>query len=121
MDYNVLTLAYLGDAVYEIYIREYLINKGIVKVNDLQKEAIKYVSAKAQSDYLKKLIDNNILTNEELDIVNRGRNHKNSHKPKNTDIITYKYATGLETLIGYLRITKNNDRIKEIMNNIIGE
>ena len=121
MNYNVLTLAYLGDSVYELHIREYLISKGIVKVNDLQKEAIKYVSAKAQAEILKKLINNNILTNDELDIVNRGRNHKNNHKPKNTDVITYKFATGLEVLIGYLRINDNNNRIKEIMNYIIGE
>lgn len=121
MNYNVLTLAYLGDSVYELYIREYLIGKGIVKVNDLQKEAIKYVSAKAQAETLKKLIDNNILTNDELDIVTRGRNHKNNHKPKNTDVITYKFATGLEALIGYLRINDDDNRIREIMNYIIGE
>ena len=121
MNYNVLALAYLGDSVYELYIREYLMGKGIVKVNDLQKEAIKYVSARAQAEYLKKLIDNNILTEEEMDIVSRGRNHKNNHKPKNTDIITYKYATGLEALIGYLRVTDYNERIKEIMDYIMGE
>ena len=121
MNYNVLTLAYLGDSVYELYIREYLISKGIVKVNDLQKEAIKYVSAKAQANYLKQLIDNNLLSSEELDIVYRGRNHKNNHKPKNTDIITYKNATGLETLIGYLKLNNNEKRIQDIMNYIIGE
>ena len=118
MNYNVLTLAYLGDSVYELYIREYLISKGIVKVNDLQKEAIKYVSAKSQANYLKELIDNDLLSKEELDIVYRGRNHKNNHKPKNTDIITYKNATGLETLIGYLKLNNNEQRIQDIMNYI---
>ncbi len=115
---NNLVLAYLGDAIYELYIREYLINKGICKVNTLQTESIKYVSAKSQSDYLQKLIDNNFLTKEEIEIVKRGRN-MDSHSKKNTDIITYKRSTGLECLIGYLRINNNEQRINEIMNFIV--
>ena len=62
---NVLVLAYLGDSIYEIYIREYLIKKGIAKVNDLQKEAIKYVSAKQQCNYLKEMLANNFFNEEE--------------------------------------------------------
>ena len=73
---NSLTLAYLGDAVYEVYIRKYLINKGIIKVNELQKNAVKYVSAKAQSDILEKLISKGVLTEHEQNIVKRARNHK---------------------------------------------
>lgn len=115
---NVLVLAYLGDSIYESHVREYLINKGISNVKDLQIESLKYVSAKQQSKLLKMLLDNNILTEEEKEIVNRGRNHKGSRHPKNCDIITYKYATALETLIGYLYLNKDNDRIKEIMNKI---
>ncbi len=118
---NVLALAYLGDAVYEIYIRKYLINKGIIKVKELQAEAIKFVGAKGQAMYLKELINNNFLTKEELDIVNRGRNHKGSRHPKGTDIVTYKYATGLESLIGYLYLSNKTDRIDEIMKEIIGD
>ncbi len=118
---NVLALAYLGDAVYEIYIRKYLINKGIIRVKELQAEAIKFVSAKGQAMYLKELINNNFLTKEELDIVNRGRNHKGSRHPKGTDIVTYKYATGLESLIGYLYLSNKTDRIDEIMKEIIGD
>lgn len=121
MTNNSLTLAYLGDAVYELYIRNFLISKGIVKVNNLQKEAVKYVSAKAQAYYLKSLIDIKFLKDEELIVVYRGRNHKNGHKPKNTDVVTYKNATGLEALIGYLYINNNSDRIQEIINYIIGE
>ena len=79
---NMLTLAYMGDAVYEERIREYLISTGLCKVNDLQKEAVKYVSAKGQSDYLKMMIENNFLTEDELNIVTCARNHKNNHKPK---------------------------------------
>ena len=73
---NVITLAYLGDAVYEVYVRDYLIKKGIAKVEELQKEAINFVSAKSQSRILDYLIDNDILNKDEIDIVKRGRNYK---------------------------------------------
>ena len=116
---NSLSLAYLGDAVYELYIRKHLVKKNL-KVNELQKKSVDYVSAKAQSKYLDKLVENNILTNEEIEIVKRARNHK-SHSSKSADIITYKKSTGLEALIGYLEITNNKDRIKEIMKYIVGE
>lgn len=110
---NVITMAYLGDAIYELKIREYLINKGIIYVDELQKKEIDYVSAKSQARILEYLIDNNILSDDELDIVKRGRNYKRNYHPKNTDIITYKMSTGFEALIGYLYIT-NKDRLNEI-------
>lgn len=113
---NVITLAYLGDSVYEVYIREYLISKGIVYVVDLQKEAIKYVSAKSQAKILDYLVNNNYLSEEEVNIVKRGRNYKRDSHPKNTDIITYKKSTGFECLIGYLYLSKNINRLNEIMN-----
>ena len=115
---NNLVLAYLGDAVYELWIREYLINKGLKKVNDLQNESIKYISAKSQVLHLHRLIDNNILTEEEIDIVKRGRN-SSSHNKRNVDIVTYKKSTGLECLIGYLKINNKQDRINEIMKFIV--
>lgn len=115
IDINVLALAYLGDALYEVYIRKYLIEQGIVNVNELQEASIKYVSAKGQAYYLKLLLDNKFLTEEEIDIVHRGRNHKSHKSPKNTDINTYKWATGLETLIGYLYFAGKIDRINDIM------
>ena len=114
---NVLALAYLGDAIYEVYIREKLINKGINNVDKLQTESVKYVSAKGQANILDKLIDNNFLSDEEIEIVKRGRNYKRSSHPKNTDIITYKCSTGFEALIGYLYLT-NKDRLNEILNQI---
>ena len=117
---NVLSLAYLGDAVYEMYVRDYLIKKGIAKVEDLQKEAINFVSAKSQSKILDYLIDNNILSDIEIDIVKRGRNYKRESHPKNTDIITYKMSTGFEALIGYLYLDNKIDRLDEIMNIIFG-
>lgn len=117
---NVITLAYLGDAVYETYVREYLIRNGIAKVEELQNEAIKYVSAKSQCKILTYLVDNNLLTDMELDIVKRGRNYKRASHPKNTDIITYKMSSGFEAMIGYLYLNGNKDRVDEIMNYILG-
>ncbi len=119
IDYNILTLAYIGDAVYEIYIREYLIKQGIMKVNNLQHEAIKYVSAISQRKFLEKLINENILTDKEINIMMRARNHKGTRHPKNTDIITYKYATAFEAIIGFLYLNKDNTRIEEILEKII--
>ena len=116
---NPLILAYIGDSVYDLYIRKYLINKGICKVDLLQKESIKYVSAKGQAMFLKQMLDYNILKDDEINIVTRARNHKVNHKPKGCDIITYKYATGLEALIGYLYYNNQIDRIEEIMNYIV--
>ena len=116
---NSLALAYLGDSIYELYIRTYLIDKGINKVNTLQEEAKKYVSAKSQALILNKI--NEYLTNEEIDVVKRARNHKRHKSPKNTDIVTYKLSTGLEALFGYLFLTKQNKRIDELMSLIVGE
>ncbi len=116
---NSLVLAYLGDSVYELLIRNYFINEGINKVNNLQKMVTKYVSAKGQAYLINYLIENNILTEEELDIVKRGRNSKVISHPKNTDILTYKWATSLECLFGYLYIKDNKKRIEELFNIIM--
>lgn len=116
---NILALAYLGDSVYELYIRNFLINKGIYKVNNLQKESLNYVTAKAQSKFIENLLDNNLLNEDELDIVKRGRNAKVYSHPKNTDILTYKYATSLECLFGYLYLLKKYDRIDELLKIIL--
>lgn len=120
LEVNVLVLAYLGDTIYEDYIRKFLINKGIGNVNDLQKAATNYVSAKSQSRYLLKMLDESFLTDDEVSIVKRARNYKTTSHPKNCDIVTYKYATGLEALIGYLELDNNKRRIEEIMNYILG-
>lgn len=121
LNINSLVLAYLGDAIYEFYIRKYLISKNIVKVNELQKDAINYVSAKAQSSFLEKMMSQNFLKEDEINIVKRARNHKSHASPKNTDIVTYKKATGLEALIGFLYMQNDKERIEEIMNFIVGD
>lgn len=114
---NNLVLAYIGDAAYELYIREYLINQGLVKVNDLQVASLKYVSAKSQRAILEHLENSGTFSEEEKIIINRGRN-ASSHKNKNTDIITYKKATGLECLIGYLYLN-NKTRYQKIMEKVV--
>lgn len=118
---NVLVLAYLGDSIYEIYIRRYLIEKGIMKVKELQTEAVFYVSAKGQAEYLKKLFQFHLLTKEEEDIVRRARNHKGTRHPKNTDILTYKHATALEALVGFWYLEKNFVRLDEMMKMMLGD
>lgn len=120
LEINVLVLAYLGDTIYEDYIRKYLINRGISNVNDLQKEAVKYVSAKGQAKFLTGLVEKDFLSQDELSVIRRARNHKGSSHPKNCDIITYKHATALEALIGYLELSEKRSRIDEIMNVILG-
>lgn len=118
-DINVLVLAYLGDTIYENYVRKYLISKGISNVDTLQKTAVDYVSAKSQAKYLLELIDNDFFNEKEMSIISRARNYKNSRHPKNCDIMTYKYATSLEAVIGYLNLNNEDNRIEEIMNYIL--
>lgn len=117
---NALVMAYLGDAVYEIYIRKYLITKSESKVNDLQTESLKYVSAVSQRKHLERLLDSNFLTEEELEIYKWGRN-AHGGKAKNADIITYRIATGLETVIGKLYYEGNIKRVDEIIGFIVGD
>lgn len=113
---NNLIMAYLGDAVYELYIREYLIEKGIGNVKSLQKESIKLVSAESQAKILNILIENKFLTEKEIELVKRGRNSK-SRKSKSTDIITYKTSTGFECLIGNLYRT-DKKRLEAVMEEV---
>ena len=109
-----LVLAYLGDTVYESYIREHLIRQNINrKVKNLNKLAIQYSKAKAQATIIHELEDE--LTEEEMKIFKRGRNQKSHTAPKNADIIDYKYATGFEALIGYLYLSEDKERLEYIV------
>ena len=110
-----LTWAYIGDCVYELYIRTKLVNETNLKPHNLHIEAIKYVKAKAQAELLEKMMDK--LTEEEQDIVRRTRNTQNHHLPKNSNVTEYMYATAFEGLIGYLYLTKQTKRIKELLKN----
>ena len=109
-----LTWAYIGDAVFELYIRNKLINETNLKPHKLHIEAIKYVKAKSQAETLNKIYET--LTDEEKDIVRRGRNTQNHHLPKNSNVQEYMYATAFEALIGYLYLIKQHTRLKEILN-----
>ena len=108
-----LVWAYMGDSVYEQYVRDYLINQGILKNGAYHKKAIKYVSAESQVKILKKIDE--YLTDDEKEIVKRGRNSNPHSHDKNADIVDYKWATGLEALIGYLYLTKQEKRLNEVL------
>lgn len=116
MDVNMLsplTWAYVGDAIYELYIRTNLVNNTKLKPHKLHIESIKYVKAKAQADILKRIEHD--LTDEEKEIVRRARNAENHHLPKNADPADYMYSTAFEGLIGFLYLTKKDERLKEIL------
>lgn len=108
-----LTWAYVGDSVYELFIRMHLVNTTKLKPHKLHIEAIKYVKAKAQADILQKL--DKTLTDKEKEIVIRGRNAENHHLPKNATVQEYMHSTGFEALIGYLYLTKQDERLGEIL------
>ena len=112
-EYNIKTLAYIGDAVYELYIREYLVKNSRETANILHRKSIKYVSAKAQEYIVNYLYY--ILTEEEINVYKRGRNADANTVPKNTDINIYKKATGFECMVGYLYITKQKKRLDDLM------
>ena len=112
-----LTWAYVGDSVFELYIRTHLVNKTNLKPHKLHIEAIKYVKAKAQAEFLKKIEE--ILTDEEKEIVRRGRNAQNHHLPKNSNVQEYMHATAFEALIGFLYLTKKYKRLEEILKLVI--
>ena len=108
-----LTWAYVGDCIYELYVRTKLVNTTNLKPHKLHIETVKYVKAKSQAELLQKIYDE--LTEEEKDIVRRGRNAENHHVPKNSNIQEYMYATAFEALIGYLYLIKKFNRIKELL------
>ena len=112
-----LIWAYVGDCVYELYIRTYLVDNTNLKPHKLHIESIKYVKAGAQAKFLQDFVD--YLSDEEKDIVRRGRNANNHHLPKNSNVQEYMYSTAFEALIGYLYLTKNYDRVKEIIEKYI--
>ena len=108
-----LTWAYVGDCVYELYIRTKFVNETRLKPHELHIKAISYVKAKAQAEMLQNIYEN--LSDEEKDIVRRGRNAENHHLPKNANVQEYMYSTAFEALIGYLYLCKKEQRVKEII------
>ena len=110
---NGLTLAYIGDALFELKIREYLLTQNYTKVNDLHKHAINYTSAISQAQIIDYLMPS--LSEEEIEYYKRGRNTGGTHKPKNASLNDYRKATGFEALIGYLYLIKKLDRMEELI------
>ena len=108
-----LSLAYIGDAVYEVYIRSYIMHRENMPVSKLHKAATRFVSARAQAQIVKSLLDS--FSEEELLIYKRGRNAHSYTSAKNADIVDYRMATGFEALLGYLHIKKDTARIEEII------
>jgi ribonuclease-3 family protein len=112
---NSLALAYMGDAVFEIYVRRHLLQSGKVKPHHLHRTGTKYVSAKAQCQILFQMMDDKLLSDHEIAVVMRGRNAKSGTVPKNTDVQTYRYSTAFEALMGYLYLTGEVDRLEELI------
>ena len=116
---NPLVLAYIGDSVFEVYVRTKVVNDGMLKTNKLHRLSTGYVKAKAQAEALVRITEN--LTEDELNIVRRGKNANSNTIPKNADIADYKKATALEALIGYLFLSNKFDRLDEIIDLILNE
>ena len=117
--YNGTTLAFIGDAVMTLWVRELLVSKGYQKPNDLQKLTSKYVSAKAQAYYLTQLINKNYYDENELEIIKRGRNAQTKTIAKNADVITYRLATGFEAIVGYYHLTNQCGKLEKLWNEVI--
>ena len=114
-----LVWAYVGDSIYEAFIRTNLVNKSNAKPHKLHIESIKYVKAKAQAETLKKINDS--LTEKEQEIVRRGRNTENHHIAKNAEVADYSHSTAFEALVGYLYLTKQDERLKEILKKTLND
>ena len=114
-----LTWAYVGDSVYELFIRTNLVNNSNEKVHKLHVNAIKFVKAAGQAKILKAIEKE--LTEDEKNIVRRARNTQNHHIAKNATPAEYAYATAFEGLIGYLYLTKQDERLKYILNRALEE
>ena len=115
--YSPAQLAYAGDAVYELLVRSYVLNKHDISVNKMHRLTVRFVKADAQAYAISKLKDE--LTDEEKMIVKRGRNAKVTSSPKNVEFMDYRYATGFEALFGYLFLNKDIDRLMDIFEKVV--
>ena len=111
---NGIALAYIGDAIYEVYVRQHLLQNGLTKPTKLHHIATRYVSAKAQAFLVGRMEDQHLLTEEEQEYFKRGRNAKSHTSAKNTSVMTYRISTGFEAIFGYLYLSEQKDRLDEI-------
>ncbi|MEG0392683.1 MAG: ribonuclease III domain-containing protein [Anaerovoracaceae bacterium] len=114
---NTTTLAFMGDAVYEEYVRKHVISLGEPGADRLHRMAVKYVKAEGQAVVIKKILES--LSKEEQGLVRRARNRKSATRPKNVDHMTYKWATAFEALIGHLYLSEKKERMEEIIGKAI--
>jgi len=114
-DINILLLAYLGDGVYELWVRQHLLELGLAKVDEIHKKTIYYVQAKTQAAILKEFMPE--LDETEMSVVLRGRNAK-GHHPRNVSVVTYRHATAFEALVGYWHVTGNIERMNNMFSKI---
>jgi ribonuclease-3 family protein len=114
---NTTALAYLGDAIYELYVRKYIVDTGIAHADRLHRAAIRFVNAGAQADVMRALLnaDEIVTDDDERSLVRRARNRKSANKPKNADPMDYKWATALEALLGYYYMTEQTRKIEDII------
>ena len=113
--FSALTLAYIGDCIYDLVIRSVVIFHSKKAVNDLHKKTTRFVKAETQAVMIQGLIDNEILTEEEKAVYKRGRNTKSHTMAKNASIIAYRKATGFEAVLGYLYLTDQMERLLELV------
>ena len=111
---NGIALAYLGDAAYEVYIRQHLLTRGISKPTKLQHIATHYVSAKAQASLIDLMKEDELLSDEEWSYFKRGRNANSHTHAKNTSVMTYRISTGFEAVMGYLKLAGKEERLAEL-------
>ncbi len=111
---NTTALAFLGDAVYEVYIRKHVLEKGQQKADRMHRLAVKYVRAESQAKAVRRLMEG-FLTEEEMALVKRARNHKTSARSRSADVLTYKMATAFEALVGFLSLGEDRERLEQVV------
>ena len=111
---NTTALAFLGDAVYEVYIRKHVLEKGQQKADRMHRLAVKYVRAEIQAKAVRRLMEG-FLTEEEMALVKRARNHKTSARSRSADVLTYKMATAFEALVGFLSLGEDRERLEQVV------
>lgn len=116
---NSTALAYIGDAVYELYVRKFVLNQGTVKAHELHDKVVHYVTAPTQAKIVKTWLEEGLLTEQEQAIVRRGRNAKQASVPKNIALEDYRYATGFEALIGYHYLNESRERLEYLISNAL--
>lgn len=107
-------LAFLGDAVLSLYVRQWLLEQGYRRSGDLQRLSVEFVSANAQARFMQTLLEDGGLTEEELDVYRRARNRTGGSRAKNADVVAYRVATGFEALLGWWYLTRNQERLDQV-------